>query len=216
MDKTNALELYKAFRQENSTWLSSHREHSQQFITLIVAILGASIASAVQLATNPNLLPSSLPSKSLLVAPFEYPMLSAILLISICLFINTLFCWIAISLCNRSYQAYLECLTIQAKLEPIIGLTAQRQTNSLSGTSATSSPGTAVTEVIVYPADQTFVPQRWLDGRSKFISAKQFVESNMNKGANQRVRLAFIVLGFFNVVVGVSLALFAFAKGGIL
>jgi hypothetical protein len=51
MDDQTALELYTLFRQENATWLSSHREHSQQFLTLIAAILGVSIAAVVQLNT---------------------------------------------------------------------------------------------------------------------------------------------------------------------
>jgi hypothetical protein len=45
MDQKTALELYTLFRQENSAWLSAHREHAQQYFTLVAAILAASIAA---------------------------------------------------------------------------------------------------------------------------------------------------------------------------
>jgi hypothetical protein len=171
MDNQRAIELYTLFRQENATWLSSHREHSQQFLTLIAAILGVSIAAVVQLSTIPNLVSNN----SWMLG-----------LISVGPFVNVLLCINAIRMCDRSYQAYLECISIQAKLERKIGLIGKRSTS-------------AKDQVLEFPDDKNVVPERWIQTRD-FRTTKEFVETYMNRGSNLLVRITFRILALTNGV----------------
>ena len=169
MDNQRAFELYTLFRQENTTWLSSHREHSQQFLTLIAAILGVSIAAVVQLSTIPNLIINNAWMLGL---------------VSVGPFINVLLCINAIRMCDRAYQAYLECISIQAKLERKIGLIGKRSTS-------------AKDTILEFPDDNNIVPERWIRTRD-FRTSKEFVERYMNRGANLLVRITFGILALTN------------------
>ena len=171
MDHQRAFELYRLFRQENATWLSSHREHSQQFLTLVSAILGVSIAALVQLSTMPNLISDNIWMLGL---------------ISLGPFVNVLLCINAIRMCDRAYQAYLECISIQAKLERKIGLIGKRSTSAKDG-------------VLEFPDDKNFIPDRWIQTRD-FRTSKEFVGRYMNKGANLSVRITFGILALTNGV----------------
>ncbi len=174
MDSKTAFELYAIFRQENSSWLAAHREHSQQYLTLIAAILGVSIAAISQFEKwNPLL----------------------IFIIMIGPLFNWRLCKVAITMCNRSYQAYLEGLSIQSKLEQTIGLTGPR-TLPLEN------------QIAQFPQDAYYLPQRWLETRH-FATAKNFVEESMGKGANQVIRQTFEILGLLNF--SVALGIFAYA-----
>ena len=177
MDNQRAFELYTLFRQENTTWLSSHREHSQQFLTLIAAILGVSIAAFVQLSTTPDLVNNN---------PWVLGLISVGPLVNILLCIN------AIRMCDRSYQAYLECISIQAKLERKIGLIGKRSTS-------------AKDKVFEFPEDENIVPERWIQTRD-FRTSKEFVERYMNRGANLLVRITFGILAVTNGVLFLVLA----------
>ena len=169
MDDQTALKLYTLFRQENATWLSSHREHSQQFLTLIAAILGVSIAAVVQLNTISDWVSNNTWSLGL---------------ISIGPFVNILLCINAIRMCDRAYQAYLECVSIQAKLEKRIGLIDERLTLTKG-------------KILEFPDDKNIIPGRWIQTRN-FRTAKEFVDKNMNKGSNLLVRITFVILALTN------------------
>ena len=174
MDKKTAMELYAIFRRENSIWLGNHREHSQQYFTLIIAILGASIAVFSQfIISNPFL------TLIVIIGPL----------------INILLCRVAVTMCNRSYQLYLENVSILSKLEPIIGLIdsriQQKEKQTLSQ----------------FPKDKSFLPERWLQSR-QFDTAKAFVEQGMNVGANKITRRTFAILGFTNGLVAISIAIY--------
>ncbi len=177
MDNQKEFGLYTLFRQENATWLSSHREHSQQFLTLIAAILGVSIAAVVQLSTTPNLVSNNTWMLGL---------------ISVGPFINVLLCINAVKMCDRAYQAYLECISIQAKLERKIGLLGKRSTS-------------AKDKVLEFPDDRNIIPERWIQTRD-FRTSKEFVEKYMNKGSNLLVRITFGILALTNGVLFFILA----------
>ena len=172
MDNKTALELYTLYRQENAAWLSAHREHAQQYFTLVVAILAASIAG---ISAFPTLQP--------------IPIMAIVL----GLIFNVFLCRIATTMYNRSYQAYLEGITIQAKLEEIIGLTGPR------------TPSTTTQLLPQFSKDEYFLPERWLKSRH-FATAEKFVEDGMQKGSNRIIRQTFWILGSINLVVAIAIA----------
>jgi hypothetical protein len=165
MDKKTALELYALFRQENALWLQNHREHSQQYFTLIIAILAASITGVSQIQEPPFLI-------VMMYGPL----------------FNLFLCRIGITLCNRSYQAYLEGLSVQAKLEPIIGLTEPRTLPE------------ATEPLPQFSKDEYYLPERWLKSRH-FATAERFVEEGKKKGANRIIQETFGILSFINISV---------------
>lgn len=169
MDKQTALELYVLFRQENSLWLANHREHSQQYFTLVAAILAASIAAASQLGQEPLFLA----------------------LIGLGPLFNWGLCQIAITMCNRSYQAYLEGISIQAKLEQVIGLTEPR------------NPPTTNQPRFHFAGDEYFLPERWLRARH-FATSEDFVQDGIEKGANQIIKTTFLILGTINFIIAIG------------
>jgi hypothetical protein len=174
MDQKTALELYTLFRQENSAWLSAHREHAQQYFALVAAIFAACIAA---IAAFPNL--ETLPT----------------IAITMGLLFNTLLCRIAITMCNRSYQAYLEGITIQAKLEPIIGLTDPR------------TPVTATNSLPQFSQDEYYLPERWLESRH-FATSEKFVGDGMKKGSNRIIQQTFNVLALINFIMAIAIAIY--------
>jgi hypothetical protein len=178
MDKKTALELYTLFRQENSLWLGSHREHSQQYFTLVIAILGASIAAI---------------SKFVDLHPF------LMVIVIIGPLINLQLCKIAITMCDRSYQVYLECISIQSKLEPIIGLTETREISS------------GEQPIPQFPKDEHILPARWLKSRH-FASAEVFVKQGMDLGTNKIIRQTFTVLAFTNGLIAIGIAMYSILK----
>jgi hypothetical protein len=178
MDKNTALELYTLFRQENSLWLGSHREHSQLYFTLVIAILGASIAAISQFISL-------------------HPILMAITIIGP--IINLFLCQIAITMCDRSYQVYLECISIQSKLEPIIGLTETRE------------QPTENQALLQFSKDEYYLPERWLNSR-RFATAEQFVKQGMDLGANKIIRQTFRILALTNGLVAIGIAIYSLLR----
>jgi hypothetical protein len=171
MDKRTALELYAIFRQENSLWLASHREHSQQYFTLVIAILAASVAAISQ---SDKLSP-------LIMGLFAIGPI-----------INLFLCKVAIALCDRSYQAYLEGISVQQKLETVVGLTEKRnlsETNSL---------------LVRFVKDEYILPERWLESQ-QFATAGAFVSHQMKKGANQIIKQTFNILYYLNLFMALGI-----------
>jgi hypothetical protein len=89
-------------------------------------------------------------------------------------------------MCDRAYQAYLECVSIQAKLERRIGLIGER-------------PTLAKGNVLEFPDDKNIIPERWIQTRD-FRTAKEFVDKYMSKGSNLLVRITFVVLALTNCI----------------
>jgi len=178
MDEKTALELYTIFRHENSLWLANYREHSQQYFTLVITILAASIAAISQFDT---------------LAP---PLM---LLVAVGPLVNLFLCQIAVSTCNRSYQVFLEGISIQAKLEPIIGLTDPR------------NPPTEYQPVLQFSKDEYFLPERWLQSRH-FATATKFVEEGMKKGANRLITRTFQVLALINIAIFLGIVVYGLIR----
>jgi hypothetical protein len=174
MDEKRALELYKLFKQQSSTALSTYHSSIQHYRALILAILGVSIAAATTILQM---------DRALLV-------LLVLCSILIGLFINTLLCWLAIKSCDRAYRSFLEAVAIQAKLEPAIGLVGRRQQTTEDTEDA----------IILFPQDENIIPKRWIAEQKKFPAAEEFVKAHMNKGSNKVSRWVFRLLGFANVI----------------
>ncbi len=100
--------------------------------------------------------------------------------------VNILLSYTANRMCNRFYQRYLENVTIQAKLEPLIGLSSPRP-----DASEASRP---------FPEDTHILPERWLTSR-KHGKAKDFVDEKIKGGSNRWVRISFLLLGVFNLLI---------------
>lgn len=182
MSKEDALELYRIFSQSRAISLSTYHNHIQHYRTLIAAFLSVSIA-AIALV---------------LKLEFKDQRLMAVLVFLTVTFplINILLCKTAIEQCGRPYQMFLEIITIQAKLGPIIGLVGPR-------------PEAAAEDLATpFSQDKNIIPERWLEP-GQFSTAKGFVEEYKKRGDYKLTRQLFIVLGIIDfilaaVIVGIS------------
>jgi hypothetical protein len=166
MDKKEAFDFYKLIRGEEISWLNLHRQYSQQYLTLISAIFAVSLGALYQFKNEPLLV----------VAVILGPLLNILLGIT------------AIKMCNRFYQRFLEGVTIQAKIEPLLGLDTQREENQEDDTR------------YPFPDDKHYLPNRWLESR-KQNSSLDFVNDHMKSGSNKYVQLSFKLLLVANIVV---------------
>ena len=179
MDESKALEIYKMIKGEETMWLNLHRQYSQQYFTLIAAIFATSLLATYHFRGEPWL------TLIVLIAPI----------------VNILLSVTAIRMCNRFYQRFLEGITIQAKLEPLIGLTGPRPDEIEASRS--------------FPEDKHILPERWLTGR-KQGKAADFVQQKMGGGSNRLVQASFYLLLVANVAVASLIVInvvCAFAKG---
>ena len=164
MDESIALEIYKVYKGKETICLKLHRQYSQQYFTLIMAIFAASLLAIYHFKT-------------------DYQIMLAMLFVPI---VNIVLSVTAIHMCNRFYKRFLEAITIQAKLEPLIGLIATRP-----DASEPSSP---------FPEDTHILPERWVTGR-QHKKAKDFIDNKMKRGSNYLTQLSFILLIFANIAV---------------
>ena len=164
MDKKEAFDFYKLIRGEEISWLNLHRQYSQQYLTLISAIFAVSLGALYQFKEDPLL----------------------ILAVILGLLLNVLLCITAIKMCNRFYQRFLEGVTIQAKIEPLLGLSNPREEKAENAT------------VWPYPNDKYYLPERWLKSRSQ-KSSLDFVNDHMKSGSNKYVQLSFWLLLVANI-----------------
>lgn len=102
--------------------------------------------------------------------------------------INILICLIAIRACNRAYLRFLEDIIVMAKIEPIIGLYEQRKNIQKDST------------IYPFPEDKYFLVDRWITSR-KQKSSIDFINENINLGANKYVQLSFKFLILVNVLI---------------
>jgi hypothetical protein len=140
----------------------------------VIAILAASIAAISELSTLEPAL---------------------ILLIAIGPLFSVLLCRLAIRICDRSYWAYLEGISIEAKLEPIIGLTEHGSLPEVTG------------PLLQFSKDEYFLPDRWVKFRH-FATAEKFVEVGKKKGANQIINPAFTTLGSINLLLAIGIVVY--------
>lgn len=97
----NAIKLYEIFCNNSKDAVNLHTKHAQGFLTLIIAVIAATIAGLTQ--------SHNIPYPSILVIG---PV------------VNMCVCVMAIFFCNRPYRKFLECISVMANLEDYIGLTS--------------------------------------------------------------------------------------------
>jgi hypothetical protein len=102
MDKQLATELYALYRAEMFENFRLHQATLQHYLTFVVAIVGATVATTVPLEEAPWL---------------------GLVVVSVPVF-NSFICLIAIRLCDRYYVGMLERISIVSKLEAILGLSS--------------------------------------------------------------------------------------------
>ena len=177
MDEKTALELYKMFKQHNAVSLNIYHTHIQHYRALIAAVLGASFAAVFAVV---NLDSGWLKVVLMFVTAF-LPVL------------NVWLCRLAIRQSYHPYRTFLETISIQTKLEPIIGLVGQRPNPKIEDAE------------IPFPEDASIVPARWLTPAS-FPTADDFVQSYVKKGSNKITRQLFWALAAVNSLLFVVIA----------
>jgi hypothetical protein len=179
MTREDAIELYKIFKQQNATALSTYHSHIQHYRVLIAAILGASFATAIAIL---KLFPQGQELTGWL-------MLSTLILP----ITNVLLCCLAVKQCDHPYRIFLETITVQVKLEPVVGLVGRTQEDI------------AENAAIPFQNDDTFIPERWLEP-GKYTTTKEFVDKYIRKGTNKLARRLFILLAVANLVLIATIA----------
>jgi hypothetical protein len=179
MTREDAIELYEIFKQQNATALSTYHSHIQHYRVLIAAILGASFATAISIL---KLFPQGQELTGWL-------MLSTLILP----ITNVLLCCLAVRQCDHPYRIFLETITVQVKLEPVIGLVGRTQEDI------------AENAAIPFQNDDNFIPERWLEP-GKYTTTKEFVDKYIREGTNKLARRLFILLAVANLVLIATIA----------
>jgi len=103
MKNEKLLRLYLAMRSEHVEWISRHSQHFSHYLTLVVAVLGATLgASYYFLGTDGG-------EVTIIVAFLGFGA-------------NIGLCYVAIRACDRFYRRFLESVTVMAKLEASLEL----------------------------------------------------------------------------------------------
>ena len=159
MNDNTAFELYKLARQDQINFLNLHRQYSQQYFVLITTLFGISLGVLYHFRDNPWIM----------IALIFGPILGVLLSIN------------AIKACDRFYQRFLENITIQAKLEPIIDVKKVRTILSKED------------NIMAFTEDDYLIPERWIKARS-CPTSKEFVKTHKRRGVNKYIFLSFLVL----------------------
>lgn len=105
MKSDELISVYISFKDDSKGWLGLHHQHFTQFVSIILAVLAASIAAIAQFQNNRWLL----------------------LLIVIAPVFNTILSFTAIKVCDRFYQRFLEHDATAMKLFLLSGLSQSLQ-----------------------------------------------------------------------------------------
>jgi len=173
MDANKAFELYKIVRSEEISWLNLHREHAQHYLTFITAVFAVTVGVIYQFKDNPWI------SLAAAIGPI----------------VNIFLCANAARVCDRFYQRFLEGITLEAKLEALLGFTSPR--SGIGVPSESSMP---------FPEDRYILPERWLESR-QYATAAQFVEANMDGGSNRLMRRIFRLLLIANIGLAIAIVI---------
>lgn len=173
MDENRAFQFYKFLASQQISWLNLHREYAQHHLTFIAAVFAVTLGAIYQFKDNPWL--------SLVVAIGPV--------------INILLCANASRVCDRFYRRFLEGITIQTKLEALVGFTSPRSDIDVSRESS-----------IPFPQDRYILPERWHDSR-QYARAAQFVEAKMDGGSNRLIRRIFRLLLVANIGLTVAIVI---------
>ena len=172
MDENRLFEFCENVRNDQIAWLNLHREHSQHYLTFITAVLAGTLGAIYQFKDNPWLLLTTV------IGPI----------------VNIPLCRSASFICDSFYQRFLEEVTIQAKLEALLGFANPR--SDVNADSESSMP---------FSEDQYILPERWLESRRQHTTAAKFVDEKMGSGSNRLMRNVFRILMIANMLLGVAI-----------
>lgn len=173
MEEEHAVELYRIHSDGSFRSLDLHRQHAGQYFAIVTPVLAAALAGLYHFSDRTSLL---------------LLMLSAPIL-------NIFVCRLAEDVCDRFYQRFLEEVTVQSKLQALIGLARQRSTP------------TDASESAPFSGDAHILPERWLMPHSRYRRSADFVRESMNSGSNRGVRRCFRVLLVANIALGIVIVI---------
>jgi hypothetical protein len=172
MDEDKWFRLYLAMRSEHFEALKQHGEHFSHYLTLVMAVLTVTGAAVFQLHE----------ARVCPVAVGGVALTGSV--------INIALCYVAIKVCNRYYEAFLEAVTVMAKLESSLHLEAR----PLGAGSSTDASGP-------FPKDVDLFPGRYRKARARYSTEARFVRAATCKGVNLLVMLTMGLLALANLVV---------------
>ena len=172
MDEDKWFNLYLAMRSEQAEDLKQHAEHFSHYLTLVMAVLTVTGAAVFQLHQS------------------RVSALAVGAVASIGFLTNIGLCIVAILVCSRYYHAFLEAVTVMAKLEALLELETLP--------SQVERPGVAS---VPFPNDVDLFPGRYRKDRDLHRTEASFVKAAMCKGVNRLVIVTMCLLAFANLVV---------------
>jgi hypothetical protein len=175
MDDDKRFELYLAIRSELVEWLKQHCEHFSHYLTLVMAVLTVTLAGVFQLHQS-------------MVCPLVVGAVASVGFLT-----NIGLCIVAILVCSRYYQAFLEAVTVIAKLEALLEVEPIP--------SRAECPGGAS---VYFPNDVGLFPSRYRKDRDLHKTEASFVKAAMRKGVNLLVIVTMSLLAFANLVLWVG------------
>ena len=171
MDNNEWFSLYLAMRSEHFEALKQHGEHFSHYLTLVMAVLTVTGAAVFELHRSA-------------VCPLVVGAVASIGFAT-----NVGLCIVAIFVCNRYYEAFLEAVTVMAKLEASLHL--ETRPSAAQG-------GTAL---VPFRNDADLFPDRYRRDRALHKSEASFVKAARWKGANLLVMLTMGLLALANLLV---------------
>jgi len=158
MENDTIIQLYVSFKDDSKGFLNLHRQHFTQFVTIILAVLAASIGATYQFRKEGWL----------------------ILAVAFGPFLNVALSVVAIALCNRFYKRFLEHEAVGDKLYCLLDETnkidskVDKNKNILPGDSHLF-PDRWVNDLKQYQTTTEFVKDRVNKGSNKFIQITFFL-----------------------------------------
>jgi len=173
MDEDKWFNLYLAMRSEHFEALKQHAEHFGHYLTLVMAVLTVTGAAVFQLHQ----------SRACPLAVGGVALIGSVLNIGLC--------YVAIKVCSRYYQAFLEAVSVMAKLEAFLDLEVLPSWNSVGAP-------------VNFPGDADLFPARYRRDRALHRTEARFVKAAMCRGVNRLVMVTMGLLAFANLFVCVG------------
>jgi len=190
-ERQRLFELYLASRSYEVEWLNHYLTQFQHYLTLVLAIL------AITLGAGYHFLVSQPGVSWLWWIVGGASALNAFIAIA------------ALKACDRSYQRFLEEVTIAAKLEGVFGYDEHRPNDHHQEDNGPRSPQGSPKP---FPDDRRLIPDRWVESRAEYRKGTNFRQAKMKTGANLWWRLTWILLCGFNAIVAIGAVLVAMDK----
>ena len=190
-ERDRLFQLYLASRSHEIEWMNRHSTQFEHYLTLVLAILAISLGAGYHfLVTRPDV-------SWLWWAVGGASIVNAVVVIA------------ALKACDRSYQRFLEEVTISAKLEGLFGYDEHRPNDRQQDNNEPDSPQSPP---IRFPDDTRLIPDRWVKSRAKHRKGTNFRKAKMKGGVNFWVRLTWILLCGSNAMIAIGAVLVALEK----